>query len=86
MPDATHRDYTAILGPGDALVVITDGLPEMMDAAGEFYTMPRVAADIASLAAQSAREIATGLANRVLEFAAGALQADDVTALAVRVG
>jgi sigma-B regulation protein RsbU (phosphoserine phosphatase) len=86
MPDATHRDYTAALAPGDGLVVITDGLPEMMDPAGAFYTMQRVAADIASLADQSARDIVVGLAGHVLAFAAGAPQADDVTALAVRLG
>jgi sigma-B regulation protein RsbU (phosphoserine phosphatase) len=86
MPDAAHRDYTHILTPNDALVVITDGLPEMMDAVGTFYTMPRVAADIASLSGKSAREIVTGLASRVLAFAVGAPQADDVTVLAVRIG
>jgi sigma-B regulation protein RsbU (phosphoserine phosphatase) len=86
MPGARHRDYTATLAPGDALVVITDGLPEMMDPAGTFYTMGRVAADIASLSDQSARDIAAGLAGCALAFAAGAPQADDVTALAVRVG
>jgi phosphoserine phosphatase RsbU/P len=86
MPDSTHQDSRAVLAPGDALVVITNGLPEMMDAAGTFYTMARVAADIFDMSHLPAREIATGLANRVLEYAAGAEQADDVTALAVRVG
>jgi phosphoserine phosphatase RsbU/P len=86
MPDAAHADYRAVLAPGDGLVVITDGLPEMMDTAGAFYTMARVAADIFDMSGQSAREIATGLAGRVLAYAAGAAQADDVTALAVRVG
>jgi phosphoserine phosphatase RsbU/P len=86
IPGAPHRDYTATLDAGDTLVVITDGLPEMMDAAGKFYSMERVAADIASVAGGSAVEIATELADRVLRFAAGASQADDVTALVVRVG
>ena len=86
IPGARHRDYTATLAEGDALVVITDGLPEMMDPSGAFYTMPRVAADIASLAGATPARIVTELAARVLAFAAGAPQADDVTALAVRVG
>jgi serine phosphatase RsbU (regulator of sigma subunit) len=84
MPGATHRDYKATLAPGDALVVITDGLPEMMDSNGEFYSMHRVAEDIASLSGHSARDIVSGLAARVLQYAAGADQADDVTVLAVR--
>jgi serine phosphatase RsbU (regulator of sigma subunit) len=86
MPEAAHADYRTVLAPGDGLVVITDGLPEMMDAAGAFYGMARVAADILEMSGQSAREIATGLAGRVLAYAAGAVQADDVTALAMRVG
>jgi len=86
IPGARYNDYSAVLGEGDALVVITDGLPEMMDEAGAFYTMERVAADIASLSGATAVEIVTDLTGRVLAFAAGALQADDVTALAVRVG
>jgi serine phosphatase RsbU (regulator of sigma subunit) len=86
MPGSTYRDYVATLEPGDALVVITDGLPEMMDATGAFYTMDRVVTDIASLANGTAVRIVTELAARVMEFAAGTSQADDVTALAVRIG
>ena len=86
MTDARHRNYVATLRPGDALVVITDGLPEMMDAAGAFYTMERVIADIASVARGTPVEIVTALATRVLDFAVGTSQADDVTALAVRIG
>jgi phosphoserine phosphatase RsbU/P len=86
IPGARHRDYSTVLGEGDALVVITDGLPEMMDAAGAFYTMDRVAADIADVSDKTPVEMVTELAARVLAFAEGTLQADDVTALAVRIG
>jgi sigma-B regulation protein RsbU (phosphoserine phosphatase) len=86
MPASTYRDYLATLEPGDALVVITDGLPEMMDAAGAFYTMDRVVADIASVSHGTPIHIVTELAARVMDFAAGTSQADDVTALAVRIG
>ncbi len=86
MPGSTYRDYVATLEPGDALVVITDGLPEMMDATGAFYTMERVAIDIASLSNHTPVQIVTELAARVMDFAAGTSQADDVTALAVRIG
>jgi serine phosphatase RsbU (regulator of sigma subunit) len=48
--------------------------------------MERVAADIASVSGGTPIEIVTALAARVLAFAAGASQADDVTALAVRIG
>jgi len=86
VPDARYRDYAAVLREGDTFVVITDGLPEMMDAEGGFYTLERVATDIASVSHRSAMEIVTELAARVLDFAGGATRADDVTALAVRIG
>jgi len=83
---ARHQDYTARLREGDGLVVITDGLPEMMNPEGKFYSLERVAADIASLSGGTPEDIVTQLAGRVLRFAGGSSQADDVTALAVRVG
>jgi sigma-B regulation protein RsbU (phosphoserine phosphatase) len=86
VPGVRHQDYTVMLGEGDALVVITDGLPEMMDDAGAFYTMDRVAADIASVSGGTPVAIVTELAARALAFAAGTSPADDVTALAVRIG
>jgi sigma-B regulation protein RsbU (phosphoserine phosphatase) len=86
IPGARYRDHTGVLGQGDTLVVITDGLPEMMDEAGTFYTLSRVVRDMADLAAEMPRQIVTGLADRVLAFRGNAEQADDVTALAVRMG
>ena len=70
----------------DALVIITDGLPEMTDPAGEFYTLERVVADLAGMADASPEMITAALASNVMAFAAGTPAADDVTVLAVRRG
>jgi serine phosphatase RsbU (regulator of sigma subunit) len=81
-----HADHELALAAGDGLVIITDGLPEMMDPAGAFYTMARVLADLAALGAAGPEPITTALAANVLAFAAGMPAADDVTVMAVRWG
>jgi sigma-B regulation protein RsbU (phosphoserine phosphatase) len=84
LPGARHADLSMTLGKGEALVVITDGLPEMMDADGGFYTLERVEQDLTALTEAAPETITTTLAANVLAFAGGAPQADDVTVLAVR--
>lgn len=79
-----HADHEAVLGAREALVLITDGLPEMTDAGGAFYSLERVAADLHALRSALPEVITTTLAANVLGFAAGTPAADDVTVLAVR--
>ena len=81
-----HADHAAVLGPGEALVLITDGLPEMTDAGGGFYSLERVEADLHGLRLAAPAEITAALTANVMAFAAGAPAADDVTVLAVRRG
>ena len=84
METAKQRLTTVDLAAGDGLVVITDGLPEMADQAGAFYTLARVEADLRELAAAEPATLVGELCARVLRFADSAVQADDVTALALR--
>jgi phosphoserine phosphatase RsbU/P len=86
MEDAVQPTTTVTLAPGDGLVVITDGLPEMLGPADAFYTMGRVMADLQALRFAEPEALINDLCTRVLQFAAGAVQADDVTALALRLG
>ena len=85
MADAAQPTNTVTLGAGDGLVVITDGLPEMTNAEDAFYTPARVMDDLRELCGAEPEALITELCARVLRFAGGAEQADDVTALAVRV-
>ena len=73
-----------VLPRGATLVVITDGLPEMMDAAGDFYTLERVIADAAAAGDKAPAALTAHMVAQVFAFAAGAEQADDVTILALR--
>lgn len=84
MDDATQPTTTALLGPGDGLVVMTDGLPEMTNPEDRFYTQARVLADLQELSSAEPEALITELCRRVLRFAGSAEPADDVTVLALR--
>jgi len=79
-----HNDHAQTIEPGEALVVITDGLPEMMAPDGSFYSLRRVAADLAALAHAAPEAITSALVAQAQAFAAGTEAADDVTVLALR--
>jgi sigma-B regulation protein RsbU (phosphoserine phosphatase) len=82
---ARHPDAELHFGRGDAMVVITDGLPEMMNETGDFYTLERVVADLNTQGDASAETLIGHLMAQVMGFNGTAEQSDDVTALAVRV-
>jgi sigma-B regulation protein RsbU (phosphoserine phosphatase) len=84
MENAVQPTTTVTLQPNDGLVVITDGLPDMTDADDAFYSMERVTNDLRELCALPPEPLINGLCERVLRFAGSAEQADDVTALALR--
>lgn len=70
------------LAAGDTIVVITDGVTEAANRAGEFFGVERTQALIDSLVgARSAAVALDGLVRPVHAFADGAEAADDLTAL-----
>ena len=83
MEGVAHRSTEVVLAAGETLVVITDGLPEMLSPAEEFYTQARVNADLVELSALAPEALITQLCERVMNFAGDADRADDVTAMAV---
>jgi len=85
-PQLRLIDHDLVLAPGETLVMLTDGLPETTDPAGAFYTIPRLAADLAGLREADPLTVATTLAGAVAAFAAGTAPTDDVTIMAVRKG
>jgi sigma-B regulation protein RsbU (phosphoserine phosphatase) len=44
MPDLSFDEHSIQISPGDTLFVYTDGLTDRMNAAGDFYSIDRVAA------------------------------------------
>jgi serine phosphatase RsbU (regulator of sigma subunit) len=77
-----YRGATATLARGDVICVVSDGITEASDVRGGLYGTGRVEAALAS--ARSARAAVDAIRTSVRAFAGGAVQADDMTVLALR--
>jgi phosphoserine phosphatase RsbU/P len=73
-----------VLGPGEALLLYTDGVTEAMDSRDRLYSDQRLAEFLASNRGSSPRQIVGDLVGDVRSFAGAAPQSDDITALALR--
>lgn len=72
-----------VLGPGEALLLYTDGVTEAMDPNGTLYSDQRLEQFLAENLGASPRQIIDGLVSDVRYFAGAAPQSDDITALAL---
>jgi serine phosphatase RsbU (regulator of sigma subunit) len=84
MEGLRHTDHECRLARGDTVVVFTDGLADMRDEDGGFYSEERVLADLEELRAAPPAALCRELAARVRGFAGAAPPADDITVLALR--
>ena len=74
-----HRD----LAPGDRIVLYTDGVTEAQNDAGEFFGRKRLREAIEHAVGASCSELHAAIQKAVLDFTAGAEQADDLTLVVV---
>ena len=72
------------MDPGDILVLLSDGVYEYHNAAGEQFGVQRVEQVVAAHAGGPAESLARHLHEAVAEFAAGAPQEDDITMVLVK--
>jgi serine phosphatase RsbU (regulator of sigma subunit) len=72
------------LGPGDALVLYTDGITEARDDQGRTFGEQRLRAALEALSAMPAEAIADGLVDSARQFS-GERFGDDVAVVVVRV-
>lgn len=83
--DFPYGEQEAILFPGDAIVLMTDGLPEMFNPSREIFDYMRVRDVLVDTGSLSPR----GLINRLVQagenWAAGEPQSDDVTFVAIKI-
>jgi serine phosphatase RsbU (regulator of sigma subunit)/pSer/pThr/pTyr-binding forkhead associated (FHA) protein len=80
-------DYTSsrvALKPGDTIVIYSDGVTEAQNEAGEEFGEARLVEVAQQLHGRPAAEVLTGIVQAVQQFAHGAEQSDDITALIVR--
>ena len=86
MQDYAYQGARCRLAPGELLCLMTDGVTEAQNAAGELYGQARAQRVLVGLnqAEVGACELVTALHADVLAFAAGAEASDDLTILALR--
>jgi sigma-B regulation protein RsbU (phosphoserine phosphatase) len=82
--DAHYETGRLRLDAGDAIFLFTDGVTEAMNGEGKFFGERAVRRSLAANAALSSRELTAAVLSDVAAFAEGALQADDITAMAVK--
>jgi len=80
--DFTYRPGHVRMATGDMLCVVSDGITEAANAAGELYGAARVERALAS--APSARAAVDALRRDVAAFVGAAVQSDDMTVLALQ--
>jgi sigma-B regulation protein RsbU (phosphoserine phosphatase) len=84
-PGMTYGPAVPIdLQPGDLLMIVTDGFFEWHDHGGASYGLPRLREIIPELARLPIDQMIPAMYDRVRDFAAGAPQDDDLTAVVVR--
>ncbi len=85
LPDSEYgpvNEFT--LAPGDSVLLVTDGLFEWTDAAGESYGLERLRESILRWSASPASEMIAGLYESAKQFIGDRPQEDDVTIVVVR--
>jgi serine phosphatase RsbU (regulator of sigma subunit)/CHASE2 domain-containing sensor protein len=88
LDDFAYETAAAQLGPGDTVLLVTDGLTEALDPHGDLFGMPRVAGLVTDAARVPARsepaQLVADLIAALRTFREPVEPADDVTLLAVQ--
>jgi sigma-B regulation protein RsbU (phosphoserine phosphatase) len=83
--DARYRDFELSLEPGDSLVLLTDGVPETSNEAGEEFGTQRMLDALGGDAERGIQRTVHGLGLALEEFRKLEPQRDDVTVVGLRV-
>lgn len=84
MRNARYEAGKVTLGPGDALLIFTDGLPEAENDKEEEYGEGRMLATLNSYSGANASQMLRGLMTSADQFVGTAAQHDDITCLVLR--
>ena len=85
LPAASYEQSSVALRPGDLLVIVSDGMVEACNAAGDFWEEEEVDRVVMSHKGDRLHLLTEELCHAVDCFADGAQQYDDMTIVAVRV-
>ena len=84
LPELGYEERTCSFGPGDLLVVFSDGVTESESPAGEEYGDEQLAEWLVANRTSSAADLVEGILGEVDKFTDGAPAIDDVTVLVAR--
>ncbi len=84
--DTEPKEARVFLDFGDMLVLYSDGVTDMQNAAGEFFEEARLEALLKKHAGASAGVLIDTVIDDLIEFRASAAQTDDVTLLVIKRG
>ncbi len=82
---AEREEASFELQPGDTVLLMSDGLPEMLNPENEMLDYPKTTELFAEVASQSPQAIIDHLFNAGMSWADGEPQADDVTLVVMKV-
>jgi serine phosphatase RsbU (regulator of sigma subunit) len=81
-----YEERTVDVAPGDTILLLSDGLPELPNPQGDPLGYPRARTLFEGLAEKSPEDIIAGLTAAAEHWAGGGAPKDDVTLVVVRVG
>ena len=81
---ATYEEETVTLTTGDWLIVFSDGVSEALSAAGDEYGESRILTCVQNNLDQEPQALLEAMFSDVRDFARGAAQSDDITAMVLR--
>ena len=84
MPESAYREQEIELGPGDLLVLYSDGFVEPVNAAEEEFGLARLSAALVAGREQPLAELSHGVETAVRAFVGGEPDADDRTLVLLR--
>ena len=80
----TYQEKQIALEPDDAVLLMTDGLPQLVDESGELLGYERPRTHFVEVAGEAPEEMLQRLARTAEEFAGGRAREDDLTLVALR--
>jgi sigma-B regulation protein RsbU (phosphoserine phosphatase) len=82
--DMEYDVHKTVLRSGDTILLYTDGVTEAMNGNKELFEESRLESSLERMNGSSLKELLAGINADVMQFAAGASQADDITMLALQ--
>ncbi len=83
MPDVVYEEYEGVIGPGDSVLIYSDGIVEAHDPTGDMYGFPRLREAMSSV--KAGNELLDDLLERLHAFTGrGWEQEDDITMVTLR--